>query len=102
MIKCFMDQHETKIEAEGRVETIAADACEVIRAIYWKLPGSQRNLFRMCVKLAVNHKDSPMWGSAPPAESLSIVSADRELKEQVEALRRNSGGSEGGQRRDEN
>lgn len=79
MINCVRDDKKTVVSASGNASQVAADCCEVIRAIYFEIPVEIRPLFKECVLLAVNHKDSPMcslrlparsaWWSAPKAKS---------------------------------
>lgn len=73
MINCMRDEKNTVVSASGHASQIAADCCEVIRAIYFELPVERRPLFKECVLLAVNHKDSPMWQSSPPVSERVVV-----------------------------
>lgn len=59
MINCVRDDKKTVVSASGDASRVAADCCEVIRAIYFEIPVEVRPLFKECVLLAVNHKDSP-------------------------------------------
>lgn len=73
MINCMRDGEKTIVSASGEVAQVAADCCEVIRQIYFELPTKVRPLFKECVLLAVNHKDSPMWQSPPPASDRVVI-----------------------------
>lgn len=96
MIKVERNEHETHIEASGSIPCIAADACEIIRAIYFELSTNQRELFRACVELAVSHKDSPMWKTPPFGERVSVYAEDGELARQIDTLIRRGGSGEDG------
>lgn len=96
MIKCERTKNgETTIEAQGNEITVAADCCEIISAIYSRLPPHIRQTFKTCVLLAVNHKDSPMWGAERKVNGVSICADLGELKRQCGMS------DEGGQQRDE-
>lgn len=87
MINCVRDGEETVVSASGGAPQVAADCCEVIRAIYFEIPVEMRPLFKECVLLAVNHKDSPMWQSPPPySERVVIRSEGKELLKQAKDL----------------
>lgn len=73
MINCMRDDKKTVVSASGDTPQVAADCCEVIRAIYFEIPVEMRPLFKKCVLLAVNHKDSPMWQSPPPSSERVVI-----------------------------
>lgn len=87
MINCVRDDKKTVVSASGGAPQVAADCCGVIRAIYFAIPVEMRPLFKECVLLAVNHKDSPMWQSPPPSsERVVIRSEGKELLKQAKDL----------------
>ena len=101
MINCIRDDKTTVVSATGHASQVAADCCEVIRAIYFELPVKMRPLFKECVLLAVNHKDSPMWQSPPPrSERVVIRSEGGEFLRQAKDLFGGESYPEGGRRRD--
>lgn len=96
MIKCERNSKgETIIEAQGSAMTVAADCCEIISAIYVKLPPHFRQAFKACVLLAVNLKYSPMWSTERKLDGVAVCVDIEELKRQFNAS------DEGGQQRDE-
>ena len=97
MINCMRDDKKTVVSASGAAPQVAADCCEVIRAIYFEIPVEMRPLFKSCVLLAVNHKDSPMWQSPPPSsERVVIRSEGEELLKQAKELFGSENHPEGG------
>ncbi len=97
MINCVRDDKKTVVSASGGAPQVAADCCEVIRAIYFEIPVETRPLFKECVLLAVNHKDSPMWQSPPPSsERVVIRSEGKELLKQAKDLFGGENRPEGG------
>ena len=97
MINCVRDDKKTVVSASGDASRVAADCCEVIRAIYFEIPVEVRPLFKECVLLAVNHKDSPMWQSPPPSsERVVIRSEGKELLKQAKDLFGGENHPEGG------
>lgn len=101
MINCVRDDKNTVVSASGTAQQVAADCCEVIRAIYFELPAEVRPLFKACVLLAANHEDSPMWQSPPPSsERVVIRSEGGEFLKQAKDLFRGDSYSEGGRQRD--
>lgn len=103
MINCVRDGKKTVVSASGDTPQIAADCCEVVRAIYFEIPVEVRPLFKECVLLAVNHKDSPMWQSPPPSsERVVIRSEGKELLKQAKGLFGGESHPEGGRQRDKN
>ena len=97
MINCVRDDKKTVVSASGGAPQVAADCCEVIRAIYFEIPVEMRPLFKECVLLAVNHKDSPMWQSPPPSsERVVIRSEGKELLKQAKDLFGGENHPEGG------
>ena len=103
MINCVRDDEKTVVSASGDASQVAADCCEVIRAIYFEIPAEVRPLFKECVLLAVNHKDSPMWQSPPPAsERVAVRAEGGELLRQAKDLFCGGNCSEEGRQRDEN
>lgn len=101
MISCMRDGQNTVVSASGHASQIAADCCEVIRAIYFEIPVEMRPLFKECVLLAVNHKDSPMWQSSPPSsERVVIRSEGGEFLRQVKDLFGGEIHPEGGRQHD--
>lgn len=78
MINCMRDDKKTVVSASGAAPQVAADCCEVIRAIYFEIPVEMRPLFKECVLLAVNHKDSPMWQSPPPSSERVVIRSEGE------------------------
>ena len=102
MINCVRDDKKTVVSASGGATQVAADCCEVIRAIYFEIPVEMRPLFKECVLLAVNHKDSPMWQSPPPSsERVVIRSAGKEFLKQAKDLFGGENHPEGGRQYDE-
>ena len=102
MINCMRDDKKTVVSASGHASQVAADCCEVIRAIYFEIPVEMRPLFKECVLLAVNHKDSPMWQSPPPSsERVVIRSEGKEFLKQAKELFGGENHPEGGQQHDE-
>ncbi len=102
MIICVRDDKKTVVSASGAAPQVAADCCEVIRAIYFEIPVEMRPLFKECVLLAVNHKGSPMWQSPPPSsERVVIRSEGKELLKQAKDLFGGENHPEGGQQHDE-
>lgn len=102
MIKCFRGDRETIVEVNGPAHKVAADCCEVICAIYFEIPVEIRLLFKECVLLAVNHKDSPMWQSPPPSsERVVIRSEGKEFLKQAKDLFGGENHPEGGRQHDE-
>lgn len=102
MINCMRDDKKTVVSASGSAPHVAADCCEVIRAIYFEIPVEMRPLFKSCVLLAVNHKDSPMWQSPPPSsERVVIRSEGEEFLKQAKELFGGENHPEGGRQRDE-
>lgn len=102
MIKCMRDGKKTIVSASGETTHVAADCCEVIHAIYFELPAEARLLFKESVLLAVNHKDSPMWQSPPPASERVVVRAEgEELLRQAKDLFGGGNHSEGGRQHDD-
>lgn len=102
MINCMRDGGKTVVRAYGDAAQIAADCCEVIRAIYFEVSAEARPLFKECVLLAVNHKDSPMWQSPPPASERVVVRAEgEELLRQAKDLFGGGNHSEGGRQHDD-
>lgn len=99
MINCVRDDRKTVVRASGDASQVAADCCEVIRAIYFAIPVEVRPLFKECVLLAVNHKDSPMRQSPPPSsERVVIRSEGGELLKQAKDLFGGESHPEGGGR----
>lgn len=97
MINCVRDGKKTVVSASGDAPQVAADCCEVIRAIYFEIPVEVRPLFKECVLLAVNHKDSPMWQSPPPSsERVVIRSEGKEFLKQAKDLFGGGNRPEGG------
>lgn len=97
MINCMRDDKKTVVSASGAAPQVAADCCEVIRAIYFEIPAEMRPLFKKCVLLAVNHKDSPMWQSPPPSsERVVIRSEGKEFLKQAKELFGGENHPEGG------
>lgn len=97
MINCMRDDKKTVVSASGAAPQVAADCCEVIRAIYFEIPVEMRPLFKECVLLAVNHKDSPMWQSPPPiSERVVIRSEGEEFLKQAKDLFGGESRHEGG------
>ena len=97
MINCMRDDKKTVVSASGDAPQVAADCCEVIRAIYFEIPVEMRPLFKECVLLAVNHKDSPMWQSPPPSsERVVIRSEGKEFLKQAKELFGGENHPEGG------
>ena len=97
MINCVRDDKKTVVSASGGAPQVAADCCEVIRAIYFEIPVEMRPLFKECVLLAVNHKDSPMWQSPPPSsERVVIRSEGKEFLKQAKDLFGGGNHPEGG------
>lgn len=97
MINCVRDDKKTVVSASGDAPQVAADCCEVIRAIYFEIPVEVRPLFKECVLLAVNHKDSPMWQSPPPSsERVVIRSEGKEFLKQAKDLFGGGNRPEGG------
>lgn len=97
MINCMRDDKKTVVSASGAAQQIAADCCEVIRAIYFEILVEVRQLFKECVLLAVNHKDSPMWQSPPPSsERVVIRSEGKEFLRQAKDLFGGENRPEGG------
>lgn len=45
MINCVRDDKKTVVSASGDASRIAADCCEVIRAIYFEIPVEVRPLY---------------------------------------------------------
>ena len=102
MINCMRDDKKTVVSASGAPPQVAADLCEVIRAIYFEIPVEMRPLFKECVLLAVNHKDSPMWQSPPPSsERVVIRSEGKEFLKQAKDLFGGENHPEGGRQHDE-
>lgn len=102
MINCVRDDKKTVVSASGDASQVAADCCEVIRAIYFEIPVEIRPLFKECVLLAVNHQDSPMWQSPPPSsERVVIRSEGKELLKQAKDLFDGETHPEGGRQHDE-
>lgn len=102
MINCMRDDKKIVVSAFGDAPQVAADCCEVIRAIYFEIPAEMRPLFKKCVLLAVNHKDSPMWQSSPPSsERVVIRSEGKEFLKQAKELFGGESRHEGGRQRDE-
>lgn len=102
MIKCMRDGEKTIVSASGNAAQVAADFCEVIRSIYFELPTKVRPQFKECVLLAVNHKDSPMWQSPPPASDRVVIRAEGgELLKQAKDLFGGGSHSEGGRQHDD-
>lgn len=104
MIKCERIGREMTIEVDGTVQQVAADCCEVISAIYRKVPSTTRELFKACVLMAVTHEESPMWRLDRRVwrldrreDSVTFCSSKNELARQIAELR-HKGRSEGGQR----
>ena len=54
MINCMRDNKKTVVSASGAAKQVAAECCEVIRAIYFEIPVEMRPLFKSCVLLAVS------------------------------------------------
>lgn len=100
MIKCERVGGEMTIEADGTAQQVAADCCEVISAIYRKVPSPARELFKACVLMGVTHEESPMWRLDRREDSVTFCSSKGELERQMAELQR-KGRSEGGQQRDE-
>lgn len=97
MINCMRDDKQTVVSASGAPPQVAADLCEVIRAIYFEIPVEMRPMFKACVLLAVNHKDSPMWQSPPPnSERVVIRSEGKEFLKQAKDLFGGENHPEGG------
>lgn len=102
MINCRRDDKKTVVSVSGDAPRVAADCCEVIRAIYFEIPVEMRPLFKKCVLLAVNHKDSPMWQSPPSSsERVVIRSEGEEFLKQVKDLFGGKNHPEGGRQHDE-
>lgn len=102
MINCVRDDKKTVVSASGDAPQVAADCCKVIRAIYFEIPVEVRPLFKECVLLAVNHKDSPMWQSPPPSsERVVIRSEGKEFLKQAKDLFGGENRPEGGRQHDE-
>lgn len=102
MINCVRDDKNTVVSASGSAPQVAADCCEVIRAIYFEIPVEMRPLFKECVLLAVNHKDSPMWQSPPPSSERVVIRSEcKEFLKQAKELFGGENHPEGGQQRDE-
>lgn len=102
MISCMRDGEKTIVSASGGTTRIAVDCCEVIRAIYFELPAEVRPLFKEYILLAVNHKDSPMWQSPPPALDRVVIRAEGgELLKQAKDLLGGGSHSEGGRQHDD-
>lgn len=98
MLKAERAGRETRIEASGSIAEIAADACEIIRVIYFALSVERREVFRACVELAMSHKDSPVWARPIRAEKTSVCSVNGELERQIDQLtRRGESGEEAGE-----
>lgn len=100
MIKCERVGGEMTIEADGTAQQVAADCCEVISAIYRKVPSPARELFKACVLMAVTHEESPMWRLDRREDSVTFCSSKGEFERQMAELQR-KGRSEGGRQRDE-
>lgn len=97
MINCVRDDKKTVVSASGNAPQVAADCCEVIRAIYFEIPVEMRTVFKECVLLAVNHKDSPMWQSPPPSSELVVIRSEgKELLKQAKDLFGGGNHPEGG------
>lgn len=88
MIKCERVGREMTIEADGTVQQVAADCCEVISAIYRKVPSPARELFKACVLMAVTHEESPMWRLDRREDSVAFCSSKGELERQMAELQR--------------
>lgn len=102
MINCVRDDEKTVVSASGAAPQVAADCCEVIRAIYFEIPVEIRPLFKACVLLAVNHKDSPMWQSPPPSSERVVIRFEgKEFLKQVKDLLGGENHPEGGRQHDE-
>lgn len=95
MIKCKCIGREMTIEVDGAVQQVAADCCEVISAIYRKVPSPTRELFKACVLMAVTHEESPMWRLDRREDSVTFCSSKDELARQMAELQ-HKGRSEGG------
>lgn len=100
MIKCERIGREMTIEVDGAVQQVAADCCEVISAIYRKVPSPTRELFKACVLMAVTHEESPVWRLDRREDSVTFCSSKDELARQMAELQ-HKGRSEGGRQRDE-
>ena len=102
MINCMRDDKKTVVSAAGDAPQVAADCCEIIRAIFFEIPAEMRPLFKECVLLAVNHKDSPMWQSPPSSsERVVIRSEGEELLKQAKDLFSGESHPEEGRQHDE-
>lgn len=86
---------ETTLEARGDAMTLAADCWEIISAIYTSAPPLIRQVFKTCVLLVINHKDSPVWEAERKMDGVSSCIDPGELKSQCGMS------DEGGQQRDE-
>lgn len=97
MINCVRNDKKTVMSASGDAPQVAADCCEVICAIYFEIPVEIRPLFKECVLLAVNHKDSPGRQSPPPSsERVVIRSEGKEFLKQAKDLFGGENHPEGG------
>lgn len=96
MIKCERNSKgKTVLEAQGDAMTLAADCCEIIAAIYTSAPPRIRQVFKSCILVAINHKDSPTWSTERKCDGVSSCVDLEELKRQCGMS------DEGGQQRDE-
>ncbi len=96
MIKCERNSKgETVLEAQGDAMTLAADCCEIISAIYTSAPPRIRQVFKSCILVAINHKDSPTWEAERKLDGVAGCVDIEELKRQFNAS------DEGGRQRDE-
>ena len=95
MIKCVRDKSTTTIEACGSPMEIAADCCEVISAIYRRMPPIIRDAFKVSVLLAATHGSSSMWDIDRRGEGVAFCSDKGELERQIAELQR-KGRAEGG------
>ena len=83
MIKCERAKNgETVLEARGSAMTLAADCCEIISAIYTSAPPRIRQVFKSCILVAINHKDSPTWEAERKLDGVSSCIDLGELKRQ--------------------
>lgn len=97
MIKCVRDESTTTIETCGSPMEIAADCCEVISAIYRRMPPIVRDAFKASVLLATTHSSSPMWDLDRRGEGVAFCSDKGELERQIAELQRKGGAEGGGQ-----